>query len=223
MQPPREFLEHLLQRRDLSENEAQELLAHLASAQMAPALAGALLAALRSKGVVADEVRGFARAMRGLARRPQIAAGIRAVDVVGTGGDASGSLNISTGTALLTAAFVDQTNVQVYYGQSLTKFVSPITVQILGWTGDQEPAELGPMYRREETFQIHCEIVSWAGDQEYGDRETEVMGAFGTLSVLIANNWTLPSTAGGSDGAVRFAECSTFTFTPIAPALTDDG
>jgi len=42
--------------------------------------------------------------MRRLARRPQIARGIRAIDVVGTGGDASGSLNISTGTALLTAA-----------------------------------------------------------------------------------------------------------------------
>jgi anthranilate phosphoribosyltransferase len=53
---------------------------------------------------VADEVRGFARAMRRLARRPDIPADLRAIDVVGTGGDASGSLNISTGTALLTAA-----------------------------------------------------------------------------------------------------------------------
>ena len=34
-------------------------------------MAGALLAALRIKGVTADEVRGFARAMRALARRPQ--------------------------------------------------------------------------------------------------------------------------------------------------------
>ena len=41
---------------------------------MPPPLAGALLAALRSKGVTADEVRGFARAMRALARRPAIAA-----------------------------------------------------------------------------------------------------------------------------------------------------
>ncbi len=67
-------------------------------------MAGALLAALRSKGVVADEVRGFAQAMRRLARRPAIPAGVRAIDIVGTGGDASGSLNISTGTALLAAA-----------------------------------------------------------------------------------------------------------------------
>ena len=38
-------------------------------------MAGALLAALRSKGVVADELRGFARAMRKLARRPDDAGG----------------------------------------------------------------------------------------------------------------------------------------------------
>jgi anthranilate phosphoribosyltransferase len=104
MQPLREFLERLLERHDLSEADADALLNHLTNAEVAPALAGAVLAALRSKGVTADEVRGFARAMRRLARRPQIARGIRAIDVVGTGGDASGSLNISTGTALLTAA-----------------------------------------------------------------------------------------------------------------------
>jgi anthranilate phosphoribosyltransferase len=104
MQPLRELLEQLLQRRDLSETDAQALFTHLTAADTAPALAGAVLAALRSKGACAAEVRGFARAMRGLAHRPQIASGVRAIDVVGTGGDASGSLNISTGTALLTAA-----------------------------------------------------------------------------------------------------------------------
>ena len=63
-----------------------------------------MLAALRAKGVVAEELRGFADGMRALALRPQLPAGIRAIDIVGTGGDASGSLSISTGTALLTAA-----------------------------------------------------------------------------------------------------------------------
>jgi anthranilate phosphoribosyltransferase len=104
MRPPREFLEHLLNGRDLAEVEAEELHTHLAYGLTARALAGALLAALRSKGVVANEVRGFARAMRRLALRPKIPPGTRAIDVVGTGGDSSGSLNISTGTALLTAA-----------------------------------------------------------------------------------------------------------------------
>jgi len=104
MPPSRDTLEKLLNRRDLGEVEAEELLLQLTDPTGSPAMAGAILAALRTKGVVADEVRGFARGMRRLARRPQIPTGLRAIDVVGTGGDTSGSLNISTGTALLTAA-----------------------------------------------------------------------------------------------------------------------
>ena len=104
MATARELLERLLERRDLTQPEAEELLGILTDPGTAPAMAGAVLAAMRAKGVVADEVRGFATAMRRLARRPAIPAGLPAVDVVGTGGDCSGSLNISTGTALLTAA-----------------------------------------------------------------------------------------------------------------------
>jgi anthranilate phosphoribosyltransferase len=104
MPPSRDTLEKLLNRRDLSELESEDLLLQLTDPTGSQAMAGAILAALRTKGVIADEVRGFARGMRRLARRPQIPADLRGIDVVGTGGDASGSLNISTGTALLTAA-----------------------------------------------------------------------------------------------------------------------
>lgn len=100
----REALERLLGHRDLSEAEAGELLVSLTDASVAPAMAGALLAALRSKGVTPAEVRGFAGAMRGLARRPQLPPGPPPVDVVGTGGDASFSFNLSSGAALLVAA-----------------------------------------------------------------------------------------------------------------------
>jgi anthranilate phosphoribosyltransferase len=103
-QPLRATLEQLLDRRSLGETEAGELLVALTDPEVAPAMAGALLAALRMKGVTADEVRGFAGAMRRLARRPQISAGGPIVDIVGTGGDGSGSLNLSTGAALLAAA-----------------------------------------------------------------------------------------------------------------------
>jgi anthranilate phosphoribosyltransferase len=104
MSPSRETLDKLLNRRDLNELESEELLMQLTDPTGSQAMAGAVLAALRAKGVNADEVRGFARGMRRLARRPQIPPGLRGIDIVGTGGDASGSLNISTGTALLTAA-----------------------------------------------------------------------------------------------------------------------
>jgi anthranilate phosphoribosyltransferase len=96
----RNILERLLCRQDLTEAEAGELLVALTDASVAPAMAGALLAGLRSKGVTAAEVRGFATAMRGLARRPILPPGPPAIDIVGTGGDASGSFNLSTGAAL---------------------------------------------------------------------------------------------------------------------------
>jgi anthranilate phosphoribosyltransferase len=101
---PRNTLDCLVQRRDLTEAEAAALLTSLTTGELAPAMAGALLTALRMKGVTAAEVRGFAGAMRSLARKPSLAEGLDAIDIVGTGGDASGSLNLSTGAALLAAA-----------------------------------------------------------------------------------------------------------------------
>jgi anthranilate phosphoribosyltransferase len=100
----RNLLERLLCGRNLDQSEAGELLTALTDAAVEPAMAGALLAALRSKGITAPEVRGFATAMRGLARRPSLPEGPPAVDIVGTGGDASGSFNLSTAAALLVAA-----------------------------------------------------------------------------------------------------------------------
>ena len=100
----RETLEQLLDRRNLSEAQAAELLVALTDPTLSPALGGALLAGLRAKGVTADEVRGFAKSMRKLARRPILPAGGPLVDMVGTGGDGSGSFNLSTGAALLVAA-----------------------------------------------------------------------------------------------------------------------
>jgi len=104
MQTPRSILEQLLAGRDLTEIQAADLLACLTTPDVSPALAGALLVAMRCKGETAAEVRGFAGAMRALARRPALPAAPDAIDIVGTGGDASGSLNLSTGAALLTAA-----------------------------------------------------------------------------------------------------------------------
>lgn len=100
----RETLEQLLDRKNLSERQASELLVALTDPTLAPAMGGAILAGLRVKGVTADEVRGFAKSMRKLARRPQLPPGGPLVDLVGTGGDGSGSFNLSTGAALLVAA-----------------------------------------------------------------------------------------------------------------------
>jgi anthranilate phosphoribosyltransferase len=100
----RDSLEQMLERQNLSEAQASELMIALADTSVAPAMAGALLAAMRTKGVTAEEVRGFAKSMRKLARRPVLSNGSPLVDMVGTGGDGSGSFNLSSGAALLVAA-----------------------------------------------------------------------------------------------------------------------
>ena len=67
-----------------------------------PAQLAALLMGLRMRGETVDELAGFASAMRERAVRVQAPAD--AIDVVGTGGDGSGTFNISTAAALVVAA-----------------------------------------------------------------------------------------------------------------------
>jgi anthranilate phosphoribosyltransferase len=100
----RATLDRLLEASDLTQHDAGQLLLAMTADELSPALAGALLAALRAKGITADELRGFAGTMRSLARSPELPKLPDAVDIVGTGGDRSGSLNLSTGAALLAAA-----------------------------------------------------------------------------------------------------------------------
>lgn len=97
------ILDQLLGGESLDESTAQSLMLALGAGEIDPALAGALLATLRMKGETAAEIRGFALGMRKLARSPLLPAGDH-VDIVGTGGDGSNSLNLSTGSALLAAA-----------------------------------------------------------------------------------------------------------------------
>src|ERR1700686_4064990 len=127
----RALLDRLLDGENLEQPEAAELLAALTAHDLAPALAGALLAALRAKGVTADELRGFAGSMRALARKPHLPVLPDAVDIVGTGGDRSGSLNLSTGAPLLAAAgrcfgAVGFTFLFAPYYHAATKSIAPV-------------------------------------------------------------------------------------------------
>jgi anthranilate phosphoribosyltransferase len=99
----KDALERLLAGSHLTEDDACALVHALTEESTPAALAGALLVALRAKGEQPAELRGLARGLRERARAPALDAS-KAVDIVGTGGDGSGSLNLSTGSALLTAA-----------------------------------------------------------------------------------------------------------------------
>ena len=74
------LLDRLLDGESIAEPEAAALMHALAEGEMDAALAGGLLAALRAKGETAEEIRGFATAMRELAVHPDIPEGSPTVD-----------------------------------------------------------------------------------------------------------------------------------------------
>ncbi len=91
--------------RDLSPDEAAHAAAALADAGLPDAAKEAFLLALARKGETADEVGGFARTYRALARQVDFGdLPARAIDIGGTGGERSGSFNISSASALIVAA-----------------------------------------------------------------------------------------------------------------------
>jgi anthranilate phosphoribosyltransferase len=85
----------------LSREEAARAFDRMMSGEATPSQMGGLLMALRVRGETVDEITGAASTMR--AKMTKVAAPPDAIDVVGTGGDASGSYNVSTCAALIVA------------------------------------------------------------------------------------------------------------------------
>ncbi|HYM83358.1 MAG TPA: anthranilate phosphoribosyltransferase [Candidatus Dormibacteraeota bacterium] len=86
----------------LSMEAARDAMGAVMDGDATPAQLAAFLVALRMRGETIDELAGFAAAMRDRVLRVEAPDG--AVDVVGTGGDRSGTFNISTTAALVIAA-----------------------------------------------------------------------------------------------------------------------
>ncbi|HCS68414.1 MAG TPA: anthranilate phosphoribosyltransferase [Rhodospirillaceae bacterium] len=85
----------------LTAQEAEDAFAVIMSGEATSAQIAGLLMALRVRGETVDEITGAVRAMR--AKMLPVTAPAGAIDVVGTGGDGSGTFNISTGAALVVA------------------------------------------------------------------------------------------------------------------------
>lgn len=83
----------------LTEGEAERALETIMEGNAPPAATAALLTALRVKGEAVSEIVGFARAMRRFAARVEAPDGV--VDTCGTGGDAKGTINVSTAAAFV--------------------------------------------------------------------------------------------------------------------------
>ena len=87
---------------DLTQDHMAEMLTDIFSGTITESQIGAFMAALATKGETFEELAGAARAMRRKAVRIQANAK-KVIDTCGTGGDASGSFNISTTTAFVVA------------------------------------------------------------------------------------------------------------------------
>jgi anthranilate phosphoribosyltransferase len=85
----------------LSREEAAHAFDRMMSGEATPSQMGGLLMGMRVRGETVDEITGAVSAMR--AKMLRVQAPANAVDVVGTGGDASGSYNISTCAAFIVA------------------------------------------------------------------------------------------------------------------------
>jgi len=88
--------------RALSLDEAREAFDIMMSGDATPAQVGGFLMALRVRGETVEELTGGAMAMR--ERMVRVKAPADAIDTCGTGGDASGTYNVSTAAALVVAA-----------------------------------------------------------------------------------------------------------------------
>jgi len=108
-----EAIKKTVDRANLTVDEAESVLEQIMTGQASDAQIGALLTALRMKGETVEEITGFARVMRRKAAPVRPASMVNAamggterealIDTCGTGGDVSGSFNVSTATAFVVA------------------------------------------------------------------------------------------------------------------------
>lgn len=104
----KEAIARVVEKEDLSEEEMHAVMSEIMGGEASPAQIGAFITALRMKGESIDEIVGAVRAMRAKAvfvdTGVQTGRGEVLLDIVGTGGDCSGSFNVSTTSSFVVAA-----------------------------------------------------------------------------------------------------------------------
>ena len=99
-----DFIQKMIDRVDLTEEEARAAMEEIMSGETTDAQIAGFLMALRMKGEAAQELVGFARVMREKAEPLWDGEVLPVLDTCGTGGDRSGTFNISTAAAFIVAA-----------------------------------------------------------------------------------------------------------------------
>ena len=98
-----EAIRRVVEGGDLSTDQAVEAMTEIMEGNALPSQIGALLTALRMKGETVEEITAFATVMRAKVRPVSAGRHGRLLDTCGTGGDGSGSFNISTAAAIVAA------------------------------------------------------------------------------------------------------------------------
>lgn len=132
------ILEKLIQRQDLNEHECSDAIHQLLTSST-PAQSAAFLALLHAKGVTAHEIAIFAKSLRSMMIHVPLVG--EYLDIVGTGGDGSNSVNISTGAAIVAASC--GVKVAKHAGRaSSSKCGSADVIEALGIPLDLTPEEI---------------------------------------------------------------------------------
>ncbi len=99
------LLQQLLDEQSLSQQQASQLMQGWLTEEIPPVLSGAILAAIQTQGVSAEELAGMAQVLLSQSSQEQIINHTQPViDTCGTGGDGASTFNISTAVAFVAAA-----------------------------------------------------------------------------------------------------------------------
>ncbi len=101
--PVADYLNQLLEKKDLTEEQASFFMENVADGTMDERVMAAILVAIQAKGVSVSEMTGCARALLKI-KTPFVCEKKGLAEIVGTGGDCKGSFNISSLSAIVVAS-----------------------------------------------------------------------------------------------------------------------
>ena len=140
---------------DLSRDDARAAMAEIMAGEATQAQIAAFIVALRIKGETVEEMTGLVEAMLDAAVTVDI--GVPVVDIVGTGGDRSGTFNIST-TASLIAAGAGATVAKHGNRSASSKCGSADVLEALGMRIELRPEQMAELVREEGFGFFHAPI-----------------------------------------------------------------
>ncbi|MDF1577653.1 MAG: anthranilate phosphoribosyltransferase [Desulfurivibrionaceae bacterium] len=179
----REAISKVVTGHDLNEEEMVGVMNEIMSGESSPAQIGSFITALRMKGETVDEITGAARVMREKAEKVDAGSGI-VVDTCGTGGDSSGTFNVSTAAAFVVAGA--GVTVAKHGNRSITSHCGSADVlEALGVNLDLPPEQVGRCIREVGIGFMFAPIMHGAMKHAIGPRrEIGIRTVFNVLGPL---------------------------------------